>query len=100
MRYDLDFWTQFAAVFTDEWRSKAVCLDIANPDVFFEDEYEEVCQRICAQCPVFYECLEDALYYDDNVGYRALSEKERQSITMHRKRTIKAFKCDLGMLDE
>lgn len=99
MRYDLDFWTQFAATFTDEWRSEAACIDI-NPDVFFEEGYEEQAERICSQCPVFYECLEDALYYDDNEGHRALNAKQRNSIAMHRKRTIKSFKCDVGILDE
>ena len=99
MRSDLDFWTQFASVFTEKWRSQAVCIDM-NADIFFEEGYEEQAQRICSQCPVFYDCLEDALYYDDSEGHRALSQKERDSISMHRKRTIKAFKCDLGILDE
>lgn len=99
MRYDIDFWTQFGATFTDEWRDHAACLDI-DEDIFFEEEYEEQANRICNQCPVFYECLEDAIFYDDSEGFRALSAKGRNSIIMHRKRTIKAFKYDLGILDE
>jgi hypothetical protein len=98
MRYDLDFWTQFGATFTDEWREQAACLDIPI-DTFLEPGHETEAERICSQCPVFYDCLEDALYYDD-AGWRAISEKDRSSITMHRKRSIKSFKHDLGILDE
>lgn len=98
MRCDLDFFTQFGSIFKDKWRDHAECID-APEYVFHEPEYTEQAQQFCEQCPVWAECLDDALYFDDG-GYRALSEKERSSITMHRKRNIKAFQYDLGILDE
>jgi hypothetical protein len=98
MRCDLDFWEQFAATFTDPWREFAACIDTPE-HVFLDPEYEDQAQRFCDQCPVWRDCLDDAIYYDDG-GHRAMSEKERSSIIMHRKRNIKAFHYDLGLLDE
>lgn len=98
MRYDLTFWEQFAPVLTDKWREHAECVDLPEY-IFHDDDYTEEAQRVCDQCPVWRECLDDAIYHDDG-GHRAMSEKARNSVIMHRKRNAKAFEYDIGTLDE
>lgn len=98
MRNDLDFFQQFGSIFRDEWRNFAACADIEE-DIFFDDLRVEQAERICDQCPVWADCMDDAMYYDD-AGFRGMDEKSRSSIIMHRKRNIKALQYDLGILDE
>jgi hypothetical protein len=98
MRHDLDFFEQFGAIFRDTWRDVAACADTED-DIFFNPDREEQAERICGQCPVWADCVDDAVYYDDG-GYRGMDEKSRSSIIMHRKRNIKSLQHDLGLLDE
>lgn len=95
---DIDFFKVFGAVFTAEWRDDAKCLELEDDDLFFNLDREEEALRYCSDCPVKMACLDDALYYND-AGHRCLTESERKSIIMHRKRHVKAFNYDLGLLD-
>jgi glutaminase len=95
---DIDFFKVFGAVFTTEWRNEAKCLDLDDDTLFFDLDREEEAELYCSDCPVKLQCLDDALYYND-AAHRCLTENERKSILMHRKRHVKAFCYDLGLLD-
>lgn len=105
MRYDLTFWEQFAPVLTDRWREFAACIDTPEYVFFYEPDdpdyevYQQRAQNICDSCPVWADCLDDAIYHDD-CGHRAMNQKARESIIMFRKRNSKAFEYDLGILNE
>lgn len=62
------------------WQDEALCAQI-DIDLFFPDKGGSVlaAKRICAQCPVTRECLDDALAHNDRFGvWGGLSEQERR----------------------
>ena len=87
-----DFYDLLAEIFTGKWRESANCID-AGEEIFFDDDTAEA-EKFCAGCPVFVECLDSAIYYDDG-GYRAVSPSDRNSIVMHRRRHAQAFAYDV-----
>jgi hypothetical protein len=98
MRGDIEFWESFSLDVDNSWRKNAACVDSPG-DLFFDESLKDEAQAICDTCSVWAQCVDDAIRFDD-YGHRGLSHTERLSIAMHRKRNIKAFKYDLGMLDE
>lgn len=99
MKAGLEFWDLLAAAITADWRERAYCLDNPHEDIFLDPENAEVANDFCAKCPVSIECLDDAFFYEDGGHRGGMSEKERNSIVMHRRRHSKAFQFDLGMID-
>jgi WhiB family redox-sensing transcriptional regulator len=62
-----------------DWRDEALCAYI-DPDLWFPSQggLGAAARRICGQCPVRAECLEDALSHHDMYGiWGGLSYKER-----------------------
>lgn len=98
MRGDIEFWEAFSATFDNSWRKDATCIG-TSADLFFDKSLQSEAQSICDACPVWAQCTDDAIRFED-YGHRGLPQTERLSIAMHRKRNIKAFKYDLGILDE
>ena len=99
MKPGVDFWDLFGALFTTDWRDKAYCLDNIHEEIFLEPEYIDIANQFCSKCPVRVQCLDDAFLYDDGGHRGGMSEKERESVVMHRRRHSKAFQFDLGMID-
>lgn len=80
------------AMRVDDWRESAAC--IGTPlSIWFEDEPEEA-ENYCNKCPVFNKCLDNRTYFDDSIGFRAVSEREFQRIHDHRTRHVIRFRFD------
>lgn len=95
--YQLDrLFEKFAQVFKDEWRTDAACSNVPDADVlFFDPDHEQEAKAICATCPVRIECLDDALFYEDESCVRGgLNAKERITLAQFRKRTNPYIKFD------
>lgn len=99
MKAGLDFWDLFAATLTEEWRAKSYCMDNPHEDIFLDPDNTEVANEFCDKCPVRVQCLDDAFFYEDEGHRGGMSEAQRKSIFMHRRRHSKAFQFDLGMID-
>lgn len=98
-RLAFDFFDLFGAVFNRDWADDAYCGGNTREEIFLEEEHLEVAKRFCDRCPVRRQCLDDALYYGDGGTRAGFTEKERESIIMHRRRNSKAFQYDLGLID-
>ena len=48
--------------------NKSICFDIPDPDIFFaEDEFtQKRAQTICSHCPIKQECLDWALFIEQD----------------------------------
>jgi WhiB family redox-sensing transcriptional regulator len=100
MSSDLDhFYDGLAELFTSEWRKYSNCVD-ADIRYFSEDHHVADGKKVCAGCPVRIECLDSALYYNDGFLRGGLTESERNSVELHRKRHLAAFRYDLEKSDE
>lgn len=88
---EIDFFEAFGAVFTARWREDAACID-APEEYHLDEAHYDKGKSICASCPVRLECLDDAIKWED-VGLRGgMTEKERNSLQLHRRRHILAFR--------
>ena len=66
----------------DDWRAKALCAQV-DPEMFFPNRGESTkdAKRVCLNCEVRAECLEDAFATDDRFGVRGgYSERERRRL--------------------
>lgn len=70
----------------EPWRLRAACRGLDRDELFFSDcdrwpstARDRRAKKICFECPVRVECLEDALEYGDRYGIRGgLTANERQ----------------------
>ena len=70
-----------------EWRARAACAGM-GPDLFYVERGHDVtaAKRVCARCPVWEPCLEDALSEHDREGvHGGRTEKERRVILRARR---------------
>lgn len=95
MSSDLDvFYESLAEIFTADWRKYANCID-KDVRYFSEDHHVIEGKKICAGCPVRIECLDSAIYYNDGFLRGGLTESERNSVELHRKRHLASFRYDI-----
>jgi len=90
-----EFYIGLAELFTSEWRSHANCAD-KDSKFFFDESFFSEGKKICLNCPVRIECLDSALYHNDGFLRGGLTESERNSVELHRKRHLASFRFDLG----
>lgn len=85
----------------ENWRTKALCAQV-DPEMFFPDKGGSTkdAKRVCLNCEVRAECLDDALATDDRFGVRGgLSERERRKLKQQltprppRARPVTAAQC-------
>lgn len=67
------------------WQDRALCREV-DPELFFPDKGDHLAatdaKRVCAGCPVRFECLTLALQLRERFGvWGGLSESERRAIT-------------------
>jgi hypothetical protein len=70
------------------WLFGAKCNDLEDPDIFFEPKLFEKAIKICGECAVRKQCLENALRtpYGDDRGFKGgLTQQERQDLRVKRK---------------
>jgi hypothetical protein len=91
-----DFYSALAELFTARWRDHALCADY-DLELFSDDERVKYAKRICNDCPVKIECLDSALYYNDGFVRGGLTESERNSVELHRKRHLAALRYDISI---
>lgn len=91
---EITFYLEPGASPETDWRQRANCKEIADPDVFFPigttgpalDQIEQA-KAICRQCAVKVDCLEWALSTHQESGvWGGLSEEERKSVAGSRRR--------------
>jgi len=97
---DIDnFFNAVADVFISEWRSSSNCLG-KDLKYFYEPEFLDEGRKICSSCAVRVECLDNSIHFNDGLLRGGLTEKERNSVELHRKRHLAAFRYDLEKADE
>jgi WhiB family redox-sensing transcriptional regulator len=89
-----DFYDSLAEIYTATWRSYANCTD-HDVRYFSEEHHVAEGKRICSGCSVKVECLDSALYYNDGFLRGGLTESERNSVELHRKRHLASFRYDI-----
>lgn len=100
MSSDIDnFYNSLADVFKSNWRSFSNCIG-KDLDIFYSEDHIDQAKKICSACSVRVECLDNALYFNDGFIRGGLTEKERNSVELHRKRHLAAFRYDLEKTDE
>lgn len=85
---EITFYLEPDAAAESDWRHKAACRDIHDPDIFFPVgntgpalDQIDAAKRICGPCVVRQECLEWALTTRQDSGvWGGLSEDERKAI--------------------
>ena len=100
MSSDLDnLFTAVADVFKASWRSSANC---SGKDLkyFYDPEFIDEGKKICLNCAVRVECLDNSIHFNDGLLRGGLTDKERNSVELHRKRHLAAFRYDLEKSDE
>ena len=90
-----EFFDSLAEVFTAEWRDYASCSQ-HDSKLFFEESFYSEGKKVCSGCSVRVECLDSALYFNDGFLRGGLTEKERNSVELHRKRHLASFRHDIG----
>lgn len=94
---EIDYlFTKISGIFQDKWRTRSAC--IGTEYDFFNTDHVENIKEICANCPVKVECLDDAMYYGDEGIRGGMTEDERISLFLYRKRHSSVFKHDTGFL--
>jgi hypothetical protein len=82
-----------ADIYKSEWRQYASCLNI-DTELFTDPELYDQGKKFCDVCPVKVECLDNAMNFNDGMLRGGMSEKERNSVEMHRKRHLASFRYD------
>jgi WhiB family redox-sensing transcriptional regulator len=82
-------------IFQSSWRSYANCID-EDWQLFSNPENVEEGKKVCSGCSVRVECLDNALNYNDGFLRGGLTEQERNSVELHRKRHQAAFRHDIS----
>jgi WhiB family redox-sensing transcriptional regulator len=90
-----EFYEGMAEILTAEWRDYASCVDY-DQKLFFEEDYYDQGKEVCNGCSVRIDCLDSALSFNDGFLRGGLTEHERNSIELHRKRHLASFRFDLG----
>ena len=90
-----DFYNGLAEIFTAKWRAYANCTSY-DKKFFFEESFYDEGKKICSGCSVRVECLDSALFFNDGFLRGGLTEKERNSVELHRKRHLASFRHDIG----
>ena len=93
---DIDsFFEGLAEVFTADWRNHANCGNY-DASLFFDKELYSEGKKVCSACSVRVECLDSAINFNDGFLRGGLTESERNSVELHRKRHLASFRHDLG----
>jgi hypothetical protein len=74
-------------------------VDNPHEEIFLDPDHAATANTFCDSCSVRVQCLDDSFFYEDGGHRGGMSEKERESILMYRRRHSKAFQFDLGMID-
>ena len=83
-----------AALTKATWADDALCKGVSDGRFFDPDRTDE-CLKMCFNCPVRLECLNDALLYGDE-GFRGgTTDADRSSIIRRQKRYYPQFKHDV-----
>ena len=90
-----DFYNSLAEVFTADWRSYASCSNF-DSQFFFDESFYDEGKRVCSNCSVRVECLDSAIFFNDGFLRGGLTERERNSVELHRKRHLASFRYDIG----
>ena len=75
----------------DGWRASALCAQ-TDPELWFPDrelgvDTSRTAKKICADCPVQFDCLEDALAHNEKFGiWGGMSREERRAEQRRRNR--------------
>lgn len=93
---EITFYLEPDASAESDWRHKAACRHIVDPDLFFPIgntgpalDQIEAAKRVCSPCEVRQECLEWALSTRQDSGvWGGLSEDERKALRRGRPVTV------------
>ncbi|NBR22249.1 MAG: WhiB family transcriptional regulator [Micrococcales bacterium] len=88
---------QVAEIFQTSWRHAAACVD-SDEEIFFDPSRKDEAESICKGCPVKFKCLDHALTDNETEFHYYLSESDRYSLMLHRRRHLAAFRYDIGLL--
>jgi hypothetical protein len=85
-----------AAAAARDWRSRAACLSVADPDLFFPaaatgpayTEQVTAAKAVCAGCPVVAECLAEALARIPDGIAGGLTADERRALRRRDRRAV------------
>ena len=83
--------------FHGPWRKSAACAGL-DPEMFQNPDLYAEGKKVCVTCPVRVECLDNAIHFNDGLLRGGLTEKERNSVEMHRKRHLAAFRHDFSIV--
>lgn len=89
---EITFYLEPSAAAESDWRHKANCRDINDPDIFFPmgtNDWAlgqvEAAKAICQPCPVRKQCLNWAITTHQEIGvWGGLSEEERKDLSRNR----------------
>lgn len=90
---EISFYLEPTAAAADDWRQRAACSEVPDPDLFFPVgstgpalEQIQAAKRICRRCTVRKQCLEWALVTNQDTGvWGGLSEEERRELLRARR---------------
>ncbi len=90
---EITFFLESGASAADDWRQRAACREIPDPDIFFPIgttgpalEQAEAAKTICIECEVRETCLAWALETGQDTGvWGGLSEEERRDLLRMRR---------------
>jgi WhiB family redox-sensing transcriptional regulator len=74
----------------DTWQDRAACTTV-DPDLFYPQEAGHAWRgkQVCQRCPVWRDCLADALRTGDRHGIRGgLTDVERAGLTLRQRRAF------------
>ena len=95
---DIDeFYISLADLFVAEWRDNAACLK-ADDSLFIDESTYSQAKEFCLDCKSKVQCLDNAMVFNDGFFRGGMTEKERNSVEMHRKRHLAAFRYDLSLV--
>lgn len=93
---DFNGYELLAEILTGVWRIDAACKGM-DTELFLDEQTEQEAKAVCAGCPVEVECLDSAVFYEDQGVRGGLTEQERTPIILHRRRQAQLFKHDVGV---
>jgi hypothetical protein len=95
---DIDeVYVALADLFVAEWRDHAACRK-ADDQLFVDEELYPEAKKFCLDCKSRVSCLDNAMVFNDGFFRGGMTEKERNSLEMHRKRHLAAFRYDLSIV--